>query len=174
MQSIPQSLNEVEASWAEVQNQYKRRVDLIPNLVKTVKAYAAHEKEALTAVITARAKATQVNLTAKQLTPQTLKKFSQVQQGLSGALSRLMVVSEKYPNLKANENFRDLQHQLEGTENRITVARNRYIQSIKRFNDLVTVPPTSWYNAIFLKHEKKPQFTVENLKQIQDAPKVEF
>ena len=174
MQSIPRALNDVDASWAEVQNQYKRRVDLIPNLVKTVKAYASHEKEALTAVITARAKATQVNLTAKQLTPETLKKFTQVQQGLGGALSRLMVVAEKYPNLKANQNFRDLQHQLEGTENRITVARNRYIQSIKNFNNLVTVPPTSWYNALFLKHDKKPQFAVENLKEAQKAPEVEF
>ena len=174
MQSIPRSLNDVEASWAEVQNQYKRRMDLIPNLVKTVKAYASHEKETLQAVIAARAKATQVKFSADQLTAENIKKFSQVQQGLGGALSRLMVVAEKYPNLKANQNFRDLQHQLEGTENRITVARNRYIESIKGFNNLITVPPTSWYNALFLKHEKKPQFAVDNLQEAQDAPKVEF
>ena len=174
MQSIPQGLNEVDASWAEVQNQYKRRMDLIPNLVKTVKAYAAHEKGTLSAVIAARAKATQVNFTADQLTPQNIAKFKRAQQGLGGALSRLMVVAEKYPNLKANQNFQDLQHQLEGTENRITVARNRYIESIKGFNNLITVPPTSWYNSIFLKHEKKPQFAVGNIEEAQDAPKVDF
>ena len=174
MQSIPQGLNEVEASWAEVQNQYKRRMDLIPNLVKTVKAYASHEKNTLEAVIAARAKATQVNFSADQLTAENVSKFNRVQQGLGGALSRLMVVAEKYPNLKANQNFQDLQNQLEGTENRITVARNRYIQSIKSFNNLITVPPTSWYNSIFLKHEKKPQFAITNLEEAQDAPKVDF
>lgn len=174
MQSIPRALNEVEAQWAEVQNQYKRRVDLIPNLVATVKGYASHEKETLEAVIQARANATKVNLKVDQLTPATMKRFQQAQAGLSGALSKLMVVSERYPDLKANQNFRDLQNQLEGTENRITVARNRYIQSIKGFNDLVTVPPTSWYNSMFLKHEKKPQFEVENIKEVQDAPKVKF
>jgi LemA protein len=103
-----------------------------------------------------------------------MKKFSQAQGGLSSALGRLMVVVEKYPDLKANANFRDLQVQLEGTENRITVARNRYIESIKHFNNLITVPPTSWYNSIFLKHDKKPQFQVENLKEVENAPKVKF
>ncbi len=174
MQSIPTALNEVEAKWAEVQNQYKRRSDLVPNLVATVKGYASHEKETLQAVVEARAKATKVNINPSQLNSQTMAKFSAAQGGLSSALGRLMVVVEKYPNLKANSNFRDLQVQLEGTENRITVARNRYIESIKVFNNLVTVPPTSWYNSIFLRHEKKPQFQVENLKQVENAPKVEF
>lgn len=174
MQSIPTANNQVEASWAEVQNQYKRRADLIPNLVEVVKGYAKHEQETLTKVIEARANATKVNVTVDQLNDETMKKFQQAQGNLSQALSRLMVVAEKYPDLKANENFRDLQSQLEGTENRITVARNRYIEAIKEFNNLVTVPPTSWYNALILKLDKKPQFAVENLEQVQNAPSVKF
>lgn len=174
MQSIPTALNEVEAAWSEVLNQYKRRSDLIPNLVNIVKGSAAHEKETLTAVVEARAKATQTQVSADQLTPETMSKFSQAQSGLGSALSRLMVVVERYPDLKANQNFRDLQVQLEGTENRITVARNRYIQTIKEFNNLVTVPPTSWFNALFLKHEKKPQFAVENEEAVKQAPQIEF
>lgn len=174
MQSIPTALNQVDADWAEVQNQYKRRADLIPNLVNTVKGYASHEKETLDAVVSARAKATSIQLNADQLNEQTMKQFQEAQAKLSGALSRLMVTVEKYPDLKANQNFRDLQAQLEGTENRITVARNRYIDSIKQFNNLVTVPPTSWYNSIVLKHEKKPQFQVENLQETQNAPSVQF
>lgn len=174
MQSIPTALNEVDAKWAEVQNQYKRRSDLIPNLVSTVKGYASHEKETLQAVVEARAKATSVNVDANNLNQQNMQKFSNAQGGLSSALGRLMVVVEKYPDLKANANFRDLQVQLEGTENRITVARNRYIETIKGFNNLITVPPTSWYNSMFLKHEKKPQFQVENLEEVQNAPKVDF
>jgi LemA protein len=174
MQSIPTALNEVEAAWSEVLNQYKRRSDLIPNLVNIVKGSAAHEKETLTAVVEARAQATQTQVSANQLTPETLSKFSKAQAGLGSALSRLMVVVERYPDLKANQNFRDLQVQLEGTENRITVARNRYIQSIKAFNNLVTVPPTSWYNAIFLNYDKKPQFTVENEAAVKQAPQINF
>ncbi|MFT6069100.1 MAG: LemA protein [Bacteriovoracaceae bacterium] len=174
MQSIPTALNEVDATWAEVQNQYKRRIDLIPNLVSTVKGFAAHEKETLTAVVEARAKASSVNIDASKLNEQSMAKFQAAQGGLSSALSKLMVVVEKYPDLKANQNFLDLQRQLEGTENRITVARKRYIESIKGFNNLVTVPPTSWYNSIFLKHEKKPQFQVENLEEAKNAPKVQF
>lgn len=174
MQSIPTALNEVEAAWSEVLNQYKRRSDLIPNLVNIVKGAAAHEKETLTAVVEARAQATQTQVSVDQLTPETMSKFNQAQSGLSSALSRLMVVVERYPDLKANQNFRDLQVQLEGTENRITVARNRYIQTIKEFNNLVTVPPTSWYNAIFLNHEKKPQFTVENEAAVKQAPQIDF
>lgn len=174
MQSIPTALNEVDATWAEVQNQYKRRVDLIPNLVSTVKGFAAHENETLTAVVEARAKASSVNIDASKLNNESMAKFQAAQGGLSSALSKLMVVVEKYPNLKANQNFLDLQRQLEGTENRITVARKRYIESIKGFNNLVTVPPTSWYNSIFLKHEKKPQFQVENLEEAKNAPKVQF
>ena len=174
MQSIPTALNEVDAQWAEVQNQYKRRSDLIPNLVATVQGYASHEKETLQAVVEARAKATSVNMTAENFNQETMDKFAKAQGGLSSALGRLMVVVEKYPELKADANFRDLQVQLEGTENRITVARNRYIEAIKNFNNLVTVPPTSWYNSIFLKHEKKPQFQVENLEEVQNAPAVKF
>jgi LemA protein len=174
MRSIPTALNEVEAKWADVQNQYKRRADLIPNLVEVVKGYAKHESETLTAVINARANATKINLNVDQLTPATMKKFQAAQGSLTGALSKLMVVSEKYPDLKANSNFRDLQSQLEGTENRITVSRTRYIESIKSFNNLVTVPPTSWYNSMFLKHSKKPQFQVENLEKVKDAPSIKF
>ena len=174
MQSIPTALNQVDADWAEVQNQYKRRADLVPNLVEVVKGYASHEKETLVGVVEARAKATQVNFTADQLTPENMQKFQKAQGGLSSALSRLMVTVEKYPDLKANQNFRDLQAQLEGTENRITVARNRYIEAIKGFNNLVSVPPTSFYNSIFLKHDKKPQFAVENIQEAQNAPAVKF
>ena len=174
IQSIPTALNEVEAAWSEVLNQYKRRSDLIPNLVNIVKGYAAHEKDTLLAVVEARAKATQTQVSVGQLSTETISKFSQAQAGLGSALSRLMVVVERYPELKANENFRDLQVQLEGTENRITVARNRYIQSIKEFNNLVTVPPTSWYNSIFLEHEKKPQFSVEDEEEVKQVPVVEF
>lgn len=174
MQSIPTALNEVDANWAEVQNQYKRRADLIPNLVNVVKGYAKHEQETLEGVIKARAEATKVTIDPTNLTEENLKQFQKAQAGLSGALSKLMVVAEKYPDLKANENFRDLQAQLEGTENRITVARNRYIEAIKNFNNLVTVPPTSWYNGMFLHHNKKPQFQVENLEEVQKAPEVKF
>jgi LemA protein len=174
MQSIPTALNDVEAQWAEVQNQYKRRADLVPNLVEVVKNYAKHEKDTLEAVVSARAKATQTQFNLEGLTEQNLKAFSKAQGELSSALSRLMVVVEKYPELKADQNFRELQASLEGTENRITVARNRYIESIKDFNNLVTVPPTSWYNSLFLKHTKKPQFEVENIKELEQAPAVKF
>ncbi len=170
--AIPQSKNEVEATFAEIQNQYKRRADLIPNLVKVVKGYASHEKETLTAVVEARAKATSVNVDPTKLNAQSMQQFQQAQGQLSSALSKLMVVVEKYPDLKANQNFRDLQVQLEGTENRITVARNRYIESIKGFNNLVTVPPESFVNSLFYHHEKMPQFQAENAEEIQKAPEV--
>ena len=163
-QSLPKNKNEVEAKFAEVQNQYKRRADLIPNLVKVVKGYASHEKETLQAVVEARAKATSTQIDPSKINSENIKMFQKAQGALSSALSRLMVVVEKYPELKANQNFRDLQVQLEGTENRITVARNRYIESIKNFNNLVTVPPQSWTNSLFYKFEKMPQFQVENLK----------
>lgn len=174
MQSIPTAENDVEAKFAEVQNQYKRRSDLIPNLVSTVKGYASHERETLEGVVNARAKATSVNISPEKLDQASLDKFSQAQGGLSSALGRLMVVVERYPDLKANQNFRDLQVQLEGTENRIAVARNRYIEGINVFNKLVTVPPTSWYNSIFLHKDKKPQFKVENLEEARKAPEVKF
>lgn len=172
VQSIPQSLNKVEASQAEMTNQYKRRADLIPNLVSTVKGYASHEQETLQSVVEARAKATSTTIKADDA--QSVQKFQEAQSGLASALSRLMVVVEKYPDLKADRNFRELQAQLEGTENRITVARQRHIENIQQFNNLVTVFPTSLTNSIFFKHEKMPQWTVDNAKQVEEAPKVEF
>ena len=172
IRSIPQSKNAVEAGWAEVQNQYKRRADLIPNLVKTVQGYARHEKETLKAVIEARANATKTQINVDQLTPQTLQKFEQAQQGLTAALSKLMVVVEKYPDLKANENFRDLQAQLEGTENRISIARRRYIDTVQNYNNKITVPPESFANSLFYKHQKMPQFSVTEAETV--TPKVEF
>ncbi len=172
LQSIPQSNNNVEAQWAEVMNQYKRRADLIPNLVNVVKGYASHEKETLEGVISARAKATAMTVDAKNLNPETMKKFQEAQSGLSQALGRLMVVSERYPDLKANQNFLGLQSQLEGTENRITIARRRYIESVLEFNNLVTVFPTSLTNSLVHKFDKKPQFTATEAEQA--TPQVQF
>lgn len=172
VQSIPTALNDTEAQWAEVQNQYKRRADLVPNLVSTVKGYAAHEKETLEGVMEARAKATQMTVDPKNLTPEKLKEFQSAQTGLSQALGRLMVVAEKYPDLKAADNFRDLQSQLEGTENRIAIARRRYIESVQAFNNLVTVFPTSLTNSLLFKHDKKPQFEAAATEQA--APQVQF
>lgn len=176
IQSIPTQKNEVEGAMAEINNQYKRRADLVPNLVNTVSGYAKHEKETLENVIAARAKATQITVDAGSLTPEKLQNFQKAQGELSAALGRLMVVSEQYPNLKADTNFRDLQAQLEGTENRITVARNRYIESIKIFNNLVTVPPTSWTNSLIYHHEKMPQWDVaaDEKQKIEKAPEVKF
>ena len=174
MQSIPRAQNDVEAAWAEVVNQYKRRADLVPNLVGAVKGYASHEKDTLEAVTSARARATGTTVQFGNLDAQKMQQFQKAQGALSGALSRLLVVAERYPDLKANAGFRDLQAQLEGTENRIAIARRRYIEQVKGFNNLVTVPPTSWTNSLFYHEGKKPQFTVENEAAIQDAPKVEF
>lgn len=172
-QDIPRAENAVTASWAEVENQYQRRADLVPNLVETVKGYAAHEKETLEGVVSARARATQVTISADQLTPENLKRFEEAQGQLRSALGRLLAVAESYPQLKANENFRDLQVQLEGTENRITIARRRYIESVNAFNDLVTVPPTSWTNSMFYKKQPKPQFAATTA-GAAEAPKVKF
>lgn len=172
LQSIPQANNQVEASWAEVENQYKRRTDLIPNLVNTVKGYASHEKETLENVVAARAKATSINIDPKNLTAEKLKEFQSAQSGVSQALGRLMVVSEKYPDLKANQNFQGLQTQLEGTENRIAIARRRYIESVQGFNNLVTVFPTSLTNSLIHKFDKKPQFSVSESEQ--KNPEVKF
>lgn len=172
LQSIPTSNNQVEAAWAEVQNQYKRRTDLIPNLVNTVKGYATHEKETLEGVIAARAKATSVTVDPKNLTPEKLQEFQQAQGQVTQALGRLMVVSERYPDLKANQNFQGLQAQLEGTENRIAVARRRYIESVQEFNNLVTVFPTSLTNSLIHHFEKKPQFSVSEAEQ--KTPEVKF
>jgi LemA protein len=173
VQAIPQAGNAVDAAWAEVQNQYQRRADLVPNLVATVKGYATHEEQTLEAVTAARAKATSINLNANDLTPETLHKFESAQSELSGALGRLLAVSEKYPDLKANENFRDLQTQLEGTENRIAIARRRYIESVQAFNNLLTVPPTSFTNSLFYHRTPKPQFTATT-PDAEKAPVVKF
>ena len=176
MQSIPQGKNDVDASLAEITNQYKRRADLIPNLVGVVKGYASHEKETLEGVIEARAKATQITIDPSKVSPEKLAEFQKAQGQLSQALGRLMVVSENYPNLKADANFRDLQAQIEGTENRITVARNRYIQSVQGFNNLVGVPPTSWTNSMMYHFEKLPQWDVSAAEKTQNekAPEVKF
>ena len=176
IQAIPKAKNEVDAKLAEVTNQYKRRSDLIPNLVETVKGYAKQEKDTLTAVVEARAKATQTTIDPSNVTADQLSQFQKSQTALSSALSRLMVVVEKYPNLKSDQNFRDLQAQLEGTENRITVARNRHIEAIKEFNNYITVPPYNIVNMIFYHFEKMPQWDVaeEEKQQIEQAPKVDF
>jgi LemA protein len=172
-QTIPQAENAVSGSWAEVENQYQRRADLVPNLVETVKGYAAHERQTLEAVVTARAQATQVKLTVDDLTPENMKRFEEAQAGLRSALGRLLAVAENYPQLKANENFRDLQAQLEGTENRIAIARRRYIQEVQQFNNLVTVPPTSWTNGLMYHKKPKAQFTATT-PDAQKAPSVKF
>jgi len=176
VQSIPEAKNATEAATAEVTNQYKRREDLIPNLVNVVKGYAQHEEETLEGVIAARAKASQINLDPSKASPEQVKAYTEAQGGLSQALGRLMVVSEKYPDLKANEQFRDLQSQLEGTENRIAVARNRLIATINSFNNEVTVPPTSWTNALFYHYEKMKQWDVspEEKSEVEKAPEVKF
>lgn len=176
VQSIPQEKNQVDAALAEITNQYKRRADLVPNLVSVVKGYATHEKETLEGVVEARAKASQVTIDPSKVTPQQLAEFSRAQGQLSQALGRLMVLQEQYPNLKADTQFRDLQAQLEGTENRITVARQRYIDSIRVFNNLVTVPPTSWTNSLFYHFEKMPQWDVaaDEKQNIDKPPQVKF
>lgn len=176
IQSLPKGKNQVDAAMAEINNQYKRRLDLIPNLVQVVKGYATHEKDTLTAVVEARAKATAVTIDPSKVSAEQLAEFQKAQGSLSQALGRLMVVSEQYPDLKANVNFRDLQAQLEGTENRITIARQRYIESIKLFNDLVTVPPTSWTNSLFYHFEKMPQWVLsaDEQQKADKAPEVKF
>jgi len=163
-----------KAAWAEVVNQYQRRADLIPNLVNTVKGYATHEKDTLEAVTRARAAATSFQITPEVLSnPEAFQKFQQVQGELSGALSRLMAVSENYPQLKADASFRDLQSQLEGTENRITVARQRYIAAVQDYNVTVRSFPTN-LTAMMFGYQAKPSFTVENEKSISTAPTVNF
>src|SRR6187401_1413447 len=165
---------QVKAAWAEVLNQYKRRADLIPNLVQTVQGYAAHERGTLEAVINARAKATSVQLPATALDdPAKVKAFQQAQGELAGALGRLLVVAENYPNLKADANFRDLQAQLEGTENRITTARNRFIKAVQDYNILARQFPTN-LTAMIFGYKEKASFTVENEKAIAEPPKVDF
>lgn len=165
---------EAKASWSEVLNQYQRRADLVPNLVNVVKGYASHEKEVLTEVAEARSKVGSMQVTPEVLNdPDAFAKFQAAQGQLTSALSRLMAVSENYPNLKADQGFRDLQAQLEGTENRITVARNRYIDTIKAYNISVRSFPTN-LTAMMFGYKVKPSFTVENEKAISVAPKVDF
>ena len=176
VQSIPKSLNQVEAAVAEVTNQYKRRADLIPNLVNTVKGYASHERETFEAVTNARASVGRVSIDPAGASPQQIQAFQQAQGGLSQALGRLMVVAERYPELKADRNFRELQAQLEGTENRITIARQRHIEAIREFNNLVSVPPASWTNSLFYQHEKMAQWALDAAEQqaIEKAPEISF
>lgn len=171
-----QGLDEdTKAAWSEVINQYQRRADLIPNLVSTVKGYAAHEKETLETVVQARAKATSVQLTPELLKDEAaFKKFQEAQQGLSGALGRLLALAENYPNLKADQGFRDLQSQLEGTENRITVARKRYIDKVAEFNKMVRYFPTNLTAKFLLHLEEKPNFTVADEKAVAKPPEVKF
>lgn len=161
----------VNANWAQVENVYQRRADLIPNLVNTVKGYAAHEQETLEGVIEARSKATAVNVKPENLNAQSLQQFQQAQSGLSSALSRLMVVVERYPDLKANQNFLDLQAQLEGTENRITVERRKFNESARAFNTYIRTFPKSIYANLF-GFDKKAYFEAEQ--GAEKAPEVSF
>jgi len=164
---------EVFNAWGNVESSLQRRADLIPNLVEVVKGYAAHERETLEAVINARAKATAVNVTASELgNPQAMQQLQSAQGELSSALARLMVVVERYPDLKANQNFRDLQNQLEGTENRINVARQRYNQSVEKFNFSIRKFPNSLTNSLLLHLERKEYFKAEE--GAARAPQVKF
>lgn len=165
---------EVKASWSQVQNEYQRRADLIPNLVQVVKGYAKHEQETLEKVVQARAAATQTTVDVSKLSDkQAFERFQEAQGQLSSALSRLMVVVEKYPDLKANQNFQDLQHQLEGTENRITVARKRYIDNVAEFNKGVRYFPTNM-TAKFLLHLEPRETFVATTAGADKAPEVKF
>ncbi len=161
----------INGEWAKVETQYQRRSDLIPNLVSTVKGYAAHEQSTLDAVVSARAKATQVTLSADNLTPENIEAFQAAQGEVSSALSRLLAVAENYPDLKANQNFLELQAQLEGTENRIAVARTRYTEAVKSFNVMIRRFPASIIASMF-GFEKKPQF--EATEGVETAPVVNF
>ncbi len=165
---------QVKAAWSEVLNQYQRRADLIPNLVATVQGYAAQEKDVLIGVTNARARATSVNVSPETLNdPAAMQKFQQAQGALTGALGRLLVVAEAYPQLKSDANFRDLQAQLEGTENRITTARNRFIQAVQGYNILTRQFPTN-LTAMMFGYKEKPSFTVEDEKAMARPPKVDF
>ena len=164
----------IKSSWSEVLNQYQRRSDLIPNLVNTVKGFAAQEKDVLLGVTNARAKVGSIQATPELINnPEAFGKFQAAQGELSGALSRLLVVSENYPQLKSDANFRDLQAQLEGTENRITVARNRYIKAVQEYNVTVRSFPSN-LTAMMFGYKTKPNFTVENEKEVSKPPKVDF
>ena len=172
--TLQQQDEQIKAAWSEVVNQYQRRADLIPNLVNTVKGYAAQERDVLLGVTNARARVGSIQATPELLEdPQAFARFQAAQGELSGALSRLLVVAENYPQLKSDANFRDLQAQLEGTENRITVARNRYIKSVQEYNVTVRSFPTN-LTAMVFGHKPKPQFTVENEREISKPPTVDF
>ncbi len=165
---------QTKSAWSEVLNQYQRRADLVPNIVATVKGEANFEQETLTKVIEARAKATSIQVTPETLNnPEAFAKFQAAQGELSGALSRLMVTVERYPDLKANQGFRDLRVQLEGTENRITVARNRYIQAVQEYNVLSRSFPTN-LTAMAFSYKPKSNFAVQNEAQISTPPQVDF
>ena len=165
-------MNEVEASWSEVLNQYQRRADLVPNLVTIVSGYAKHESEALDNVVKARARATKFKLEVNNLNEDNLEKFQKAQAGLQGSLSKLLAISESYPSIKADQGFRDLQTQIEGTENRITIARKRFIESVKEFNNLISVFPTNMTNSLIFHHKPKAQFSVSE--EVQKNKKVKF
>jgi LemA protein len=165
---------QIKASWAEVLNQYKRRADLVPNLVNTVKAYAAHEQQVLLGVTNARARVGSLQATPELVeNPEAFDKFMAAQREMTSAIARLLVVAENYPQLKADQNFRDLQAQLEGTENRITVARQRYIKAVQAYNVTVRSFPSN-LTAMVFGFETKPSFTVEDEKAIAAPPKVDF
>jgi LemA protein len=165
---------QIKASWAEVLNQYQRRADLVPNLVRTVKAFAAQEREVFIEVTEARAKVGSIQATPELIDdPQAFAQFQAAQAGMTSALSRLLLVAENYPQLKSDANFRDLQAQLEGTENRITVARNRYIQAVREYNTTVRSFPSN-LTAMFFDYETKPTFSVENEAELARPPAVEF
>ncbi|MBU6377960.1 MAG: LemA family protein [Gammaproteobacteria bacterium] len=164
----------VKAAWSEVINQYQRRADLIPNLVKTVRGFAAQEEKVLVGVTEARARATSIQVTPEVLNdPAALQKYQAAQGQLTQALKSLLMVSENYPQLKSDQNFRDLQAQLEGTENRIAVARNRYIAAVQEYNGTIRQFPSN-LTAMLFKYEVKPNFTVENEAAISQAPAVDF
>ncbi len=172
--TIPTLEETAKARWADVQNNYQRRADLIPNLVATVQGYAKQEREVLTAVVEARAKATQVHVDASQLTdPEKMKQFQEAQSQLSGALGRLLAVSENYPDLKSNQNFLALQSQLEGTENRITVARRDYIDAVRAYNtELRTFPSVIWASTAFRANKPMAEFAASETSQA--PPQVKF
>ena len=173
--TIPTLDEQAKAAWSQVQNQYQRRADLIPNLVETVKGYAKHEQDTLTAVIEARAKATSIQVDANTLdNPEKLKQFQQAQDQLSGALSRLMVVSERYPDLKANQNFLALQSQLEGTENRIAVARRDFILAVQKYNtEIRTFPGRLWHTVMYSNLPLRETFEATS-PDADKAPQVKF
>jgi LemA protein len=172
--TLQQTDEQIKAGWAEVVNQYQRRADLIPNLVETVKGFAAQEKEVLLGVTSARSKVGALQATPELVNdPQAFARFAQAQGELSSALARLLVVSENYPQLKSDANFRDLQAQLEGTENRITVARKRYIDAVREYNVVVRSFPSN-LTAMLFGYKEKAQFSVDNEKEISKAPKVGF